>query len=137
MRQDTDNRDGNDPQPRHAAEWGLASLLLGGFLAVLALLTLQLCLSLFVSPPIWAPQDLHMLHDAGVAGAFVLGGLCLLSTIFGIRSLASAYRRGQPCALGWAGLLVSILALLLWAGAIADLLWVAEFLTRRLPRINL
>src|SRR5690349_17238445 len=103
MNTNSDEPHGNPLQSQHAAEWGLASLLQGGFLAVLALLTLQLCLFLFVSPPIWAPQDLRLLHDAGVAGAFVLGGLCLLSTIFGIRSLASAYRHGQPCALGWAG----------------------------------
>ena len=51
---------------------------------------------------------------------------------FGVCSLVLADRHGQPCALGWAGLLASVLALLLWAGALADLFAVVEFLMRRL-----
>jgi hypothetical protein len=43
----------------------------------------------------------------------------------------SAYNNGQPTALGWAGLLISVLAALLWTGAIIDLLEVIEMLMRR------
>ncbi len=122
----------SNPSPSHAAaERGLASLLLGGILAVLAMLTLQINLTLFSHPGIWGTTDLDRLHYAAIAGAVVLGILCVVSLGLAVASLVSAYNRGQPTALGWAGLLISVLALLLWAGAIVDLLEVIEMLMRR------
>jgi hypothetical protein len=121
----------NQPQTRQAAEWGLASLLLGGILAVLGLFMLQIDLHLFLSPPVWAPSDLRTLHNVAICGAFVLGGMGIASIAFGIRSLVFAYKRAQPSALGWAGLLISVLALLLWIGALADLFAVVDTMVRR------
>ena len=38
----------------NAAEWGLASLLLGGLLAVMAMLTLQINLQMYLTPRVWS-----------------------------------------------------------------------------------
>jgi hypothetical protein len=121
----------NPSQTRQAAEWGFASLLLGGILAVLAVLALQISLHLFLGPPGWGPSDLRALHDVTIAGCVVLGAMCGASVAFGIRSLVLAYKRGQPSALGWAGLMLSILALLLWIGTLIDLFEVVDTLVRR------
>lgn len=128
-----DEPKGSPSATRGAAEWGLASLLFGGLLAVLAMLTLQINLQMFLSPRIWSPSDVRPLQYAGVGGAIVLACLTGTSIAFGIRSLAIAYRRAQPCALGWAGTLISILALLLWIGALVDLFAVLDMLMRGAP----
>lgn len=106
-------------------------MLMGGFLAVLAMLLLQINLSLFLSPRVWAASDLDVIHYAAIAGAIVLLAMCGASAAFGLRGLACAYRRDQPSALGWAGLLISILALCLWIGALIDLFEVVDTLMRR------
>jgi hypothetical protein len=126
-----DHEKTSQTQTRHAAEWGFASLLMGGILAVLAMLMLLINLLLFLSPPVWGPSDLRALYYVAIAGVVVLVGIGFTSVAFGIRSLASAYKRGQPSALGWAGLLISILALLLWIGALVDLFEVVDTMMRR------
>src|SRR6266436_749471 len=118
-------------QTRRAAEWGFASLLLGGILALLAVLVLQINLHLFLGPPAWGASDLRALYNVTIAGSVVLGTMCAASVAFAIRSLVLAYKCGQPSALGWAGLMLSILALLLWMGALVDLFEVVDTLVRR------
>jgi hypothetical protein len=126
----------NPSQGRNAAEWGLASLLLGGLLSVMAMLTLQINLQMWVTRASWSAGDVRPIYYAAIVGAIVL--FCMTSTSigFGIRSLVIAYKRAQPCALGWAGLMTSTLALLLWIGTLVDLLEVLDVLMgRALPHI--
>jgi hypothetical protein len=121
----------NPSAARQALEWGLASLIMGGVLALLAVLVLQINLHLFATPAGWAASDLRAVHHVAVAGCVVLGAMCVASIGFAIVSLVFAYHRGQPSALGWAGLMISILALLLWIGTLIDLFEVVEMLMRR------
>ena len=118
-------------QGRQAADWGLASLLLGGILAVMAMLLLQICLYLFLSPSVWGTEDVKRLHDVAIYGRIVFITAGIVSIAFAIRSLALAYNRSQPSALGWAGLLISLIALALWIGVLFDLFEVVEFMARR------
>ena len=93
-----------------ASHWGLASLLLGGLLAVMAMLWLQMNLpdrTLFFR----LGDDVRAIVNLG---AVILGVTTITSIAFGISSLVVAHKRAQSCALGWAGLLVSTLALLMW-----------------------
>jgi hypothetical protein len=119
------------PQPRHAAEWGFASLLLGGILAILAMMLLQINLHLYLSPPVWGATDLRALHGVTIVGTVVFLGTAGISIAFACLSIGGAYRRRQPTALGWAGLLLSVIALLLWIGGLLDLLAVLDTMMRR------
>jgi hypothetical protein len=131
MSANSDDGKTNALQTRQAAEWGFASLLLGGILAVLAVLVLQINLHLFLGPAAWGASDLRALHNVTIAGSVVLGVMCAASVAFATRSLVLASKLGQPSALGWAGLMLSVLALLLWIGALVDLFEVMDTLARR------
>jgi hypothetical protein len=115
-------------QTRNAAEWGLASLLLGGLLAVMAMLTLQINLQMYLNPKGWWPNDVRPVQYVGIAGAIVLAGLTGTSIAFGIRSLMLAYKHAQPTALGWLGTMTSVFALLLWIGTLVNLFSVLDML---------
>lgn len=119
------------PPSRHAAEWGFASLFMAAFLGVVAMLTLQINATLFFGPPQWAREDLRNIFFASLASVLLVLALNVVSSVFGIISLLSAVRHGQPCALGLAGLLTSIFALLVWIFAFIDLFAVLDFLMRR------
>ena len=120
-------------QTRCAAEIGLASLLLGGLLAVIAVLVLQINLQMFLSPRAWSANDVRAIQYVAIVGAIVMAGLTTTSMAFGIRSIANAKMHSQPSALGWAGFLISTLALLLWIGALVDLFSVLDMLMRQTP----
>jgi NADH:ubiquinone oxidoreductase subunit H len=109
----------NAAMSRHAAEWGLASMLLGGALALLAVLMLVVNILMgTLARQIMGPSDIRLAMNAAIVGAVFVTILCGVSMFFGIRSLVSAYRNQQPAALGWAGTLVSTLGLILWIVAI-------------------
>ena len=116
---------------RHAAEWGFASMFLAGILAILAVLTLQLCAALFFGPPMWARSDLQGIFFASIGAAILVVAMNVASAAFGVMSLMSALRQRQPCALGVAGLMLSVFALLIWIFAFIDLFSVLVFLMRR------
>src|SRR5262245_787291 len=123
----------NQSLSRHAAEWGLASLLLGGILSVLALLVFQINVVLYLSArsgPILTPGEVRAVFIGSIVGAIIIAARCLTSMIFGIYSLVSAFRFQQPAALGWAGLLISILALLFWIAALVDLFMIVGMMMR-------
>ena len=119
------------PPTRHAAEWGLASLILAGVLGVLAMLTLLAVAQIFFGPPIWARQDLRAIFWVSIVFVVLILGMTGAATAFGIVSLVSAVKRGQPLALGLAGLLLSIFVLLVWIFVLIDLFSVLDFLMRR------
>ena len=119
---------------RHAAEWGLASLLMGGILAILAPIVLIFNLIFWLNGPrVIAPPDMHLAYKAVIAGLALIALLCLLSLIFGIKAWRSARINYQPAGLGVAGTLISLLALLLWVIVGGDLIMIFETFTRALP----
>lgn len=118
------------PSTRHA-EWGLASMFLAGFLGVLALLTLQICVLLFFGPPMWARVDLRAIFWVSILGVLLVLGMIGVAGASGIMSLIAAVKQKQPCALGLAGLLLSIFVLFFWIFVFIDLFCVLDFLMRR------
>jgi len=119
---------------RHAAEWGLASLLMGGILTILAPIVLIFNLVFWLNGPrVIAPPDMHLAYKGVIAALALIALLCLLSLIFGIKAWRSARMNYQPAGLGVAGTLISLLALLLWVIVGADLIMIFETFMRPLP----
>jgi hypothetical protein len=106
------------------AEWGLASLLLGVALMVMAPVTLLVSLLLWTGGrPV--PEDFRGLAVMG--GLAALGALVALgvaSLAFGVRALVVAGRTGRPTGLAWGGALASAVALVLWLVVGTDLVMV-------------
>lgn len=118
-------------ESRHAAEWGLASLLLGGVLTIIAPITLIFNLIFWLQGPrIIAPQDMGLAHKAGIVGVGFVVVLCLVSLSFGIKAWRSASAAFQPAGLAVAGTLVSLLALVLWIITGADLILILTAFVR-------
>ena len=132
MTDDGDGSDGFESDWEAAAEWGLASLIVGAVSVVAALLGLLLVLLTR------ADFDNRGWNDAGMMTAALMGYLGWLAlvavTVAGLRfgrwSMAAARRRGQPIARGLAGVLLNAAGLfaavgvgLAWTGALLDELW--------------
>ena len=118
---DGDHPHRTDPEPvaspmsRHAADWGLASLLCGGIML--------LCLPPFVVFDLlfWlhgreavdkaSAAAMSLVYLGMYIGAIVLIGLSLGSLTIGIRALVSASRHRQPAGLALAGTAISAAAL--------------------------
>jgi hypothetical protein len=106
------------PMSRHAAEWGLASLLTGGFLLLCTAIIVVFNLLFWntgehavMTAARWATQ---LVVVGAVITALVLMGLGAASVAMGVRALQSAARRRQPAGLAAAGTMVSAAALVLW-----------------------
>ena len=103
---------------RHAAEWGLASLLTGGGV-LLATPTVMVFAVIFWingreivgTAADWANK---LVVVGAVVAALVLIALAGFSLAIGIRALQSAAQRRQPAGLPLAGTMVSAVALLLF-----------------------
>ena len=115
----------NGPMSRHAAEWGLAALLTGGVLTIIAPVVLLFNLLL------WNGQasnlstgDLRLALVGGVIGVLSVVGLCMVSLTIGGRAIQSALTRRQPAGLALAGSLVSAVALILWLITGTDLMMI-------------
>jgi hypothetical protein len=115
----------NGPMSRHAAEWGLAALLTGGVLTIIAPVVLVFNVTL------WNAQggnlstaDVRLGLVGGVVGVLSVVGLCMVSLTMGARAIQSALTRRQPAGLALAGALVSALALVLWLITGTDLLMI-------------
>src|SRR5207244_2414869 len=81
---------------RHAAEWGLASLLMGGVLTIIAPITMVFNLNFWVrGRQVLARQDMELAFYAAILGVAVVLLLCFLSLLFGIKALRSARRHYQ------------------------------------------
>jgi hypothetical protein len=119
---------------RHAAEWGLASLFLGGVLCVMALVAMLL--NLFVGSlarNIMSPGDARLALNA----AFIVLGAVFLLTLFSIgaavKGVFSAQNRQHPAALPLAGLFLSFLALIVWIIAAFEIIGILTALARHVP----
>ena len=99
----------SEPPDRRAAEWGLASVVLGGLLVV----TSPIILIVNILMAALGPRSLGMSADEIKLGTFgfftvlvLLLALGLTGLVFGGVSLSHARSRNQTVALGLAGLLV-------------------------------
>jgi hypothetical protein len=116
---------------RHAAEWGLASLLLGAMLSVTALLMLVLNVLLgTMAPQIMGPGDVHLATVGACFGVAAVVGVASFGMAAASFGLTSAIRRRQPAALPLAGIVACALALLLWLVATVDLFMVLDLMRR-------
>jgi hypothetical protein len=106
----------SDPLPTagHAAEFGLASLIMSAVLFLASPMTLILAVQVWR----FAHQARGVVHlhawlaRIGVSVALVTA---IAAVVFGIRGLRSAIRGRQPRGLCVAGLFMSVAALILWA----------------------
>jgi hypothetical protein len=120
-------------QGRYAAEWGLASLLLANVLIMTGVATLFLILLYVASMNSFHP-DRDDVRAAGIAVSIVVGFFCLLSLInigFARVAVRAAWRRCQPGGLPVAGLLLSVVNLVLWSAVLFALVMTLKDLARR------
>ena len=103
---------------RAGAEWGFASLALGGVFAVMA-------------PPTYLLIEIVQQNSfggfshsdrllAGLGGCFIAVLILALEGVgvgFGVAGINAARRHGRPTALGLAGVMLNALDLLVWAAA--------------------
>lgn len=127
----------NESRSGAAAEWGLASLLMGGVLVLTAMLMLHINLHMYHNPRAWWPNDVQPLRYVVGVGAFAVVGLSLASVGFGIRGVWLAFRHRQTSALAWAGMLIGIFAGCLWIVALVNSFAVTDMLLRTptLPKL--
>jgi hypothetical protein len=113
----------NTAMNRHAAEWGLASLLCGCMLLLAAPVTLILVLQLAdVGRRVMGRTDLFIAFIVSTIAMTLVIALTIASLIGALKSLLSARSRKQPAALGFFGVLVAVFAIPLWGFTAADLL---------------
>jgi hypothetical protein len=100
---------------RASFEWGLASLLGGGFLLVAAVLALQLLHSLEVSNYRSVGRDhLHLLAYGGYAGIGLCTIAALIAFVAGVTSLVHPQAQDRPKALGVMATMIGFLAVAMW-----------------------
>lgn len=98
-----------------AADWGLASLLLGSVLLLMApLLLLVVAQGLPLGYPLWTTGELRLaIYLMQVAVSFMLL-LCVVALVCGLKALRSATAQGRPLGLPTSGAVVCLVAAVLW-----------------------
>jgi hypothetical protein len=105
-----------------AAQWGLASLLIGCTLLIAGCVVLAFNVLLFRGGPAGIPASLAF--AGGLIGTMVVAALGLASLLFGARSWQQAYGVGSSPALGVAGVAASFAGLVTWLIAAIDLIMI-------------
>jgi hypothetical protein len=108
-----------DPLERQGAEWGLASLMAAGILAVGAIVFLNLAVVTLSIRGHFSHFDVGVIFTLHCILTITVLPMNLLSFVAGLRGIFSARRRGQPVAFGTLGAFMSVLALGLWICACA------------------
>jgi hypothetical protein len=111
-----------------AAQWGLASLLIGCTLVVAGCVTLVFNVLLFRSGPAGIPTGLAF--AGGLIGALAVSALGVASLVFGLLGWQRAYADRSSPALGVAGTGASIAGLVTWLIATIDLIVILYSLAR-------
>ena len=105
----------SQPVSRHAAEWGLASLLTSG---VLFATSVPFIILAVVTQPIgrqvYTRNDVSIITTLVTLAAIAIGIVLAMSILAGLISMISALVRKQPLGLGCLGFLMSALALGFW-----------------------
>jgi hypothetical protein len=117
------------PPAGSSAQWGLASLLTGGFVLLVAPMIVLVNISMAFAGPSRLAMNRGTITLATIG--FLLGGCLILGlggmgVTFGIVSLRRAGSRRESIALGLAGLTVSIVGLLVFLFAAIDTGFVLE-----------
>ncbi len=112
----------------NAAQWGLASLLIGCTLLLASSVTLVFNVVLFRAGASGIPTGLALV--GGLIGCLAVSALGLASLLFGILGWSRAYATGTSPALGVAGVAVSLAGLVAWLIAAIDLIAILESFTR-------
>jgi hypothetical protein len=103
---------------RRAAEWGLASLALGGVLVLMGPPTLYLQHILngtgFAG---MTRTDFQLAAVGGVMAGLVLVAFAVAGVVFGLWAVGAARRAGVPPARGLVGVMLSGLAVFIWVSA--------------------
>jgi hypothetical protein len=117
----------------HAAEWGLASLILGGVLAVLALLTVIFGVLYKANLNQLRPGRGDMMVTIFFCGilTLLLTFLALANVILGFVGLRAAVAHKQPAGLPLAALLLGGVVALLWVAVFVGMVMEAADLMRR------
>jgi hypothetical protein len=106
---------GGSKSSRHATDWGLSSLLMA--LALMMMFPISL-LVLAIGFPLVAvmvmPGNVPYVYTVADVAVYSFVGLSVLSVLFGMVGLISGFVRNQPVGLPTSGLLVGIVALILW-----------------------
>jgi hypothetical protein len=98
-----------------AAEWGLASLLGGGFLFLGAPIILVFDFHFYQAGRDYLDtHDMREAFAAGILAVLLLWAGCIVSILFGAKGLLAASAHRQPAALPLAGVLFSAGALVAW-----------------------
>lgn len=103
-----------------AAQWGLASLLLGCTLLLAACVTLVFNVVLFRGGPDGIPTGVAL--AGGLIGALVVSALGVAAVVFGILAWQRAYAERSSPALGVAGTFAGAVGLVAWLIAAIDLI---------------
>jgi hypothetical protein len=120
-------------QSRYAAEWGLASLLMGSVMVLAALLMLITLIwyLILISQVRPSRSDVRLaVTITGVlTGLFVV--VCAVGVTCGVVGVRAAWARCQPGGLPVAGLVLSLLAFLLWlAVGFSLIMYIVDFSRR-------
>jgi cytochrome bd-type quinol oxidase subunit 2 len=130
QRDDFDEREWSgipEEKRRLGFEWGLASLLMGGLLALMALVLFISNILIFLDAgQRLDPTSLEVANIAAIVGIPCFIGLCVCSIVFAIRGMRGARRYDMPMALPASGLLLSIAALILWLVVGVDLIAILQ-----------
>jgi hypothetical protein len=127
MSSEFDNADGITID-RHAAEWGLASSILGGVFVIIAPIVLMLNAWLWSSG--WdhlRGRERDWIRVGVVVGLCFVAFVCVLAVVFGLIGLSSARLRSQPKALPLAGIILGVFSCLIWTIVGIDLLAIVRF----------
>jgi hypothetical protein len=111
-----------------AAQWGLASVLIGCTLLLAACVTLVFNVLLFRGGPAGIPTALAF--AGGLIGTLVVSALGLASLLFGIRGWQLAYAARSTPVLPVAGAAVSFAGLVAWLIAAIDLMMILHSFNR-------
>ena len=107
--------DSDDRQRPAAIYYGFASVAMAGVLLLMAVPALTLAMWLeAMHYPGMSPSEKEMAAYGGYIGAAAVELLCLISLVIAVRGLFVAGRTGEPRVLCWAGVLLTIGAIVLW-----------------------
>ena len=123
--------EGGGKSTRHATDWGLAALLMA--LALMMLFPVSLLVlanGFFMVAAMVQASDLGWVNLVADVAVYSFIGLSILAVLFGMVGLISGFVRNQPVGLPTAGLLVGVVALVLWI----MMIFVVGALKRDLPR---
>jgi hypothetical protein len=125
--------DPSEVPDRRAAEWGLASVLIGALLVLGSPVLLIVNILMAAFGPSALGMNLGAIRLATIGFVAVLGlllALGVMGVVFGVYSLVAARPRGQSIALGLTGLLICVVGLVMLIVVGIDTGFVLEWFNR-------